>query len=68
MATSQRIELGHFLKLMGIVRTGGEAKRLIQGGAIAVNGTLETQRRRKLALGDQVTLAGQIFEVGPSTD
>ncbi|MDI3299660.1 MAG: RNA-binding S4 domain-containing protein [Bacillota bacterium] len=48
------IELGAFLKLAGLVETGGEAKRLVQGGRVAVNGEPERRRGRKLAGGDRV--------------
>ncbi|MHC5829737.1 MAG: RNA-binding S4 domain-containing protein, partial [Nostoc sp.] len=32
------IKLNQFLKLMGIVPTGGQAKLMIQGGDVQVNG------------------------------
>ncbi|BAZ41981.1 RNA-binding S4 domain-containing protein [Calothrix sp. NIES-4101] len=57
------IKLNQFLKLMGIVPTGGQAKLMIQGGEVLVNGVLETRRGRKLVPGDKVTLEGQTFEV-----
>ncbi|NDJ23491.1 RNA-binding S4 domain-containing protein [Nostoc sp. B(2019)] len=57
------IKLNQFLKLMGIVPTGGQAKLMIQGGDVQVNGMLETRRGRRLIPGDQVTVEGQTFEV-----
>lgn len=57
------IKLDQFLKLMGITATGGQAKMMIQGGDIKVNGTLETRRGRKLVPGDKVTVGGKTFEV-----
>ena len=57
------IKLNQFLKLMGIVPTGGQAKLMIQGGDVQVNGMLETRRGRKLVRGDKVTVEGQTFEV-----
>ncbi|MEA5570506.1 RNA-binding S4 domain-containing protein [Calothrix sp. UHCC 0171] len=57
------IKLNQFLKLMGLVSTGGQAKLMIQGGEVLVNGVLETRRGRKLIPGDKVTLEGQTFEV-----
>lgn len=57
------IKLNQFLKLMGIVPTGGQAKLMIQGGDVQVNGMLETRRGRRLVPGDQVTVEGQTFEV-----
>lgn len=57
------IKLDQFLKLVGIAQTGGQAKLMIQGGDVLVNGTLETRRGRKLISGDNVTVEGQTFEV-----
>jgi len=50
------LRLDHFLKLAGFVDTGGQAKMLIQGGEVLVNGELETRRRRQLQPGDVVQL------------
>lgn len=50
------IELGALLKLAQCVQSGGEAKALIQSGAISVNGELETRRHRQLQVGDRVRL------------
>ncbi len=52
------IRLDQFMKYVGMVGTGGEAKHLIQGGEVMVNGEMETRRSRKLRTGDQVTFAG----------
>jgi ribosome-associated protein len=57
------IKLNQFLKLMGIVTTGGQAKLMIQGGGVKVNGILETRRGRQLVPGDKITVEGQTFEV-----
>lgn len=53
------IRLDQFLKFMGLVATGGQAKLLIQEGEVLVNGQVETHRSRKLVSGDKVTLHGQ---------
>jgi ribosome-associated protein len=53
--------LDQFLKLTGIVGTGGHAKILIQSGEISVNGEIETRRRRKLAAGDVVEVNGRTY-------
>ncbi|MCL6429916.1 MAG: RNA-binding S4 domain-containing protein [Anaerolineae bacterium] len=50
------IELDSFLKLKGLVGTGGQAKVLIQAGQVRVNGQVETRRKRKLREGDVVTV------------
>jgi len=55
----QPISLNDFIKTSGLVGTGGQAKLLIQGGDVVVNGEVETRRRRKLWPGDTVSLLGQ---------
>lgn len=53
------IRLDDFLKLAGLVATGGEAKVRIQSGQVLVNGDVETRRRKQLQVGDIVQLADQ---------
>lgn len=48
------IRLGQFLKLGGIVETGGLARGLLDDGAVTVNGEVETRRGRQLEPGDVV--------------
>jgi len=57
------IRLGQFLKLAGVVETGGEAKLRIQEGEAMVNGEVETRRGRQLVPGDLVEFAGEILEI-----
>jgi ribosome-associated protein len=57
------IRLGQFLKLAGVVETGGEAKARIQEGEAMVNGEVETRRGRQLAPGDLVEFGGMVLEV-----
>lgn len=58
------ITLEEFLKLVDVVASGGEAKRLIQSGQVRVNGEVELRRGRKLRAGDRVeTSSGASFEV-----
>lgn len=52
----QPITLNDFIKSLGLVGTGGQAKMLIQAGEVLVNGQCETRRRRKLVAGDVVEL------------
>ena len=56
--------LDQFLKLTGIAGTGGQAKIMIQGREISVNGEVETRRRRKLAVGDVVEADGRTYSPG----
>lgn len=55
---TEPIRLDQFLKFTGLAETGGHAKLLIQSGEVAVNGEVETRRRRKLHAGDIVTAGG----------
>lgn len=63
MAETDTIKLEQFLKLNGLVQTGGEAKLLIQAGEVKVNGEVETRRGRKLVNGDRVTAMGETMTV-----
>jgi ribosome-associated protein len=54
MSEGKTIRLGQYLKFVGLVATGGEAKYLIQDGQILVNGEVETRRKRQLRAGDTV--------------
>ncbi|BDP40735.1 hypothetical protein DAETH_07040 [Deinococcus aetherius] len=57
------IDLQDFLKLRGLVETGGEAKFRVQGGEVRLNGVIETRRRKKLRRGDIVEYAGERVRV-----
>ena len=57
------IELCQFLKFGGLTDSGGEAKQYISAGFVLLNGVVETQKRKKLQVGDQVTLKGQTLVV-----
>ena len=57
------IRLDQFLKLAQLASGGGEAKFLIQGGAVQVNGATETRRGCKLRSGDRVGFQGEVFEL-----
>jgi ribosome-associated protein len=57
------IRLGQFLKLAGTVGSGAEAKAVLAGGEVSVNGETETRRGRQLAVGDVVEAAGERLRV-----
>jgi ribosome-associated protein len=57
------IQLDQFMKLTGMVDTGGQAKVVIQAGEVRLNGSIETRRKKKLKTGDQVTFQGQTLVV-----
>ncbi len=56
--STEYIKLDSFLKLAGIAANGGEAKALICGGVVNVNGEVCTARGRKLRPGDTVSAGG----------
>jgi ribosome-associated protein len=57
------IRLGQLLKVAGLVDSGGEAKAVLAGGEVTVNGEPETRRGRQLHDGDQVVAAGESVRV-----
>ncbi len=61
--TTEFIRLDSFLKLTGMVDTGGQAKFVIQGGEVQVNGQVCTMRGKKLRPGDKAQYAGKTFQV-----
>lgn len=57
------IKLDALLKFAGLVETGGEAKELVQGGAVTLNGEVCTMRGKKCVAGDVITLDGQSVQI-----
>jgi ribosome-associated protein len=64
----QSIRLGQFLKLADLIDRGSDAKGVIAGGLVLVNGAIETRRGRQLRHGDTVSLGGRSARVigGPT--
>ncbi len=50
------IRLDDLLKLTGCVQTGGQAKLLIQGGEVLLDGQVCTMRGKKLRGGEKITV------------
>ena len=48
------IKLGQFAKLAPLAEDGAQARELIQGGDVTVNGEVETRRGHHLSAGDLV--------------
>ncbi|USD67661.1 RNA-binding S4 domain-containing protein [Vibrio sp. SCSIO 43136] len=61
--SSQPIELYKVLKIADAVSGGGEAKYAIAEGYVAVNGELETRKRRKLYDGDLIEFNQEFYVV-----
>ncbi len=56
--STEFIKLDSFLKFCGAAETGGQAKELVQGGKVLVNGEVCTMRGKKLRPGDVVAVDG----------
>ena len=61
--TGEPIRLGQFLKLAGVVDTGGDIKFLLDAGEVLVNGETDERRGRQLHHGDVVTVRGEQLRV-----
>ena len=57
------IKLGQALKAAGFVESGVDAKFVIQDGLVKVNGSVETQRGKKLVAGDFVEFDGEKIKI-----
>lgn len=55
------IKLGQALKLAGLVESGVDAKMVIQGGLVKVNGHVEIRRGKKLVDNDEVSYENKTF-------
>ena len=49
----EHITLAQALKVVGLAGSGGQAKHLVRGGTVTVNGAVEVQPGRKLHPGDR---------------
>lgn len=56
--STEEITLGQFLKLAGIIDTGGYAKLFLQEHEVFVNGAPENRRGKKLKLSDVIEVKG----------
>ncbi|MBT3175683.1 MAG: RNA-binding S4 domain-containing protein [Desulfobacula sp.] len=57
------VELYKILKFENIASSGGEAKFIIADGLVEVNGSIETQKRKKIYPGDMIKINDQILEI-----
>ena len=57
------IQLNQLLKATGMVATGGEAMVRIDDGDVKVNGEVESQRRKKIRVGDKVEYFDNVIVV-----
>ena len=61
--SQEYIQLNNLLKTLSLVGSGGEAKLVIQDGAVTVNEQIETQVRKKLRSGDVVMFQEHTIQV-----
>jgi ribosome-associated protein len=62
----ESIRLGQALKLSGLAESGGEARALIEEGAVTVNSEVETRRGRQLRHGDVVAVGADVLRIEAS--
>ncbi len=62
------IQLNQLLKLLGLVESGGEANQVITDGEVLVNNNPETQKRKKLRVGDVVLFNSQEINIVDEED
>lgn len=56
--STENITLGQFLKLAGVIDTGGAVKWFLSEHEVFVNGQAENRRGKKLIHNDEVTVKG----------
>lgn len=59
----ESIRLGQLLKLSGVAGSGADAKALLAGGGVTVNGEAELRRGRQLRTGDVVAVGDDVLRV-----
>ena len=57
------IELYKILKFDNMVQIGGEAKFVIAGGLVRVNGEIETRKRKKIVSGDIIEFEEETIRI-----
>ncbi|WP_258099761.1 RNA-binding S4 domain-containing protein [Marinoscillum pacificum] len=57
------IQLNDLMKVLNWVNSGGEAKQVILGEHVTVNGSIEMRVRRKLHTGDKIQWEDQSAEI-----
>ena len=57
------IELFKLLKVTGVAESGGQAKMLIEEGAVKRNGEVELRKRAKIFSGEKIEVVDEVIEV-----
>ena len=61
--TSEYITLGQFIKFIGIISNGAEAKIYLLENEAYINDELDTRRGRKIYPGDVVKIENKVYKV-----
>lgn len=57
------IQLDQFLKKENIISSGGETGDFIKNHEIFLNGIIIQEKRKKIRLGDEFSLDGEIYKI-----
>lgn len=57
------IQLDQFLKKENIISSGGETGDFIKNHEIFLNGSIIQEKRKKIRLGDELSLDGEVYRI-----
>lgn len=57
------IQLDQFLKKENIISSGGETGDFIKNYEIFLNGIIIQEKRKKIRLGDELSLDGEVYKI-----
>lgn len=57
------IQLDQFLKKENIISSGGETVDFIKNHEIFLNGIIIQEKRKKIRLGDELSLDGEVYKI-----
>ena len=61
--TSEYITLGQFIKFVGIISNGSEAKYYLANNEVYINNELDTRRGKKIYPGDTIKVENKVYKV-----
>lgn len=57
------IQLDQFLKKENMISSGGETGNFIEKNEIFVNGVIIKEKRKKIRIGDELSLDGEVYKI-----
>ena len=57
------IQLDQFLKKENMISSGGETGNFIEKHEIFLNGIIIQEKRKKIRLGDEISLDGEVYKI-----